>query len=59
MRYGWGQQLHQVLGNAVGGVAGYSGLLQIVPDDGGYAQLLDGVQVGHDLGGGFERVLRF
>ena len=57
--WGLGCQVHQVGGDAVGGVAGDHAGFQVVAEYRDYAQFFDGVQVGDDLIGAFEGVLGF
>ena len=53
-----GGELHQVARYASGVVAGCASLFQIIAKHRNYTQRLDGVQIGDDLGGAFESVLR-
>src|ERR1700679_124090 len=50
-------ELHNVVGDAGGVVAGDAGLFQIVAENRDYAQSFDGIEVGDDLAGAFLRIL--
>lgn len=52
-------QGHEVVGDALGGMARYSSFVEIIPEDRADAEQLDGFQICDDLRGPFEGVLGF